>query len=497
LDGWIDALLDDKRGDRALATSLFAYMLAWTLYRVISTLPRGINFDMSELYVWSRDLAWGYAKHPPFSAAVVRVWFTALPVSDVTFSLLATANIALTLWIIFKICRRFMPRDKAVFGVALMTLVPFFNFHSLKYNANSVMLPLWAATIYFFLRAYEARSALFAVLTGIAAAAAMLGKYWSAFLLAGLGIAALIDRRRAAFFRSPAPWLITITALALFAPHLAWLAQNDFPTLTYASGRILGTYGDVIVSAIGYLVGSIGYVLPAVIVALVLLRRRPAAVAESAWPADDNRRLAVMALALPLVLPALVAPVTHLKLNALWSLPNFALLPVVLLSSPLIGVTREALRGALGLAALLTLGALALSPAIALALHLYAPPHGSDYASVVADDVAAQWREISDRPVPFVSGEGELAMSVAYYLRAPAGAFIETAEPTIRSALADRGGVIVCPSSEAWCLAIADRLMAPQQLTRRVEVVAAPSLFGFAGQPIRYVLMLSAPLKRS
>jgi hypothetical protein len=264
----------------------------------------------------------------------------------------------------------------------------------------------------------------------------------------------------------------------------------------YASSRIAGTPGEIIVAAIAYLVGSIAYVLPAVIVAIVLLRPNRAAVAESVWPADDNRKLAVMALALPLVLPALAAPFVHLKLNALWSLPNFSLLPVLLLSSPLIAVTREALGRALGIAAALTLGALALSPAIALALHLRTPPQPSDYASIVAADAQAQWRELSERPLPFVSGEPTVAMSVSYYLRVPSRPFVVTGEPAIRDALSADGGVIACPASESWCLEIADRLMAPQPIKRRVEMTAAPALFGFAGQPIRYVLLLAAPPKR-
>src|SRR5690348_16014183 len=202
LDRWIDALLDDERGDRAVALSLVAYAAAWTAYRVVSTLPRDIHVDMAEVFGWSRELAFGYEKHPPLSAAIVRTWFTAVPVSDLTFTLLATVNIALTLYVIWRIARLYMPRDRSALGVALLTLVPFFNFHALKYNANSVMLPLWAATTYFFLVAYRSLRWQSALLAGVLAGASMLGKYWSVFLLAGLGLAALIDRRRSQFFRS-------------------------------------------------------------------------------------------------------------------------------------------------------------------------------------------------------------------------------------------------------------------------------------------------------
>ena len=70
-----------------------------------------------------------------------------------------------------------------------------------------MLIPLWAATTLWFLRSFEARDPLSAALAGVAAAAAMLGKYWSIVLLGGLAIAALGDARRSAYFRSPAPWI--------------------------------------------------------------------------------------------------------------------------------------------------------------------------------------------------------------------------------------------------------------------------------------------------
>src|SRR5258708_31702287 len=107
-----------------------------------------------------------------------------------------------------------------------MTLVPFYNFHALKFNAYTVMTPLWALTTWWFLRSYETRKPTYAVLAGLAAAAAMLGKYWSIMLLLGLGIAALADPRRRVYLRSCAPWLTIVAGLAGVAPHLVWLYAN-------------------------------------------------------------------------------------------------------------------------------------------------------------------------------------------------------------------------------------------------------------------------------
>ena len=96
-------------------------------------------------------------------------------------------------------------------------------------------MPVWAATTLWFLRSYRTRSALYAALAGAGAAACMLGKYWSVFLLAGLSVAALIDNaRRTAISAQRRPGSRSPSALAVLAPHLAWLYQHDFEPFAYA-----------------------------------------------------------------------------------------------------------------------------------------------------------------------------------------------------------------------------------------------------------------------
>ncbi len=167
VERWIDALIDPEREQRAVELTLAAYAAIWTAYRALATMPRDLHADVTELYGWSRDLAFGYDKHPPFSAAVTWLWFKMFPMSDLMFNVLATVTIARTLYIAWATMRRFVSPEKSVFGLALLMLIPFFNFIALKYNANSVLLPLWAVTIHCFLRAYEKRSLLWPALAGV------------------------------------------------------------------------------------------------------------------------------------------------------------------------------------------------------------------------------------------------------------------------------------------------------------------------------------------
>ena len=210
------ALTDPARRERTAAALVLGYVAVWTLYGALAKASQDIHIDMSEQFVLARELAWGYGKHPPLAMAIVRAWFAVFPAADWSYYLLAMANAGLALWLAWRLSERFLNADKRVLGLALLTLVPFFNFHALKFNSNTVLMPLWAAATLLFLRSFETRRAFDAALAGLAAAAAMYGKYWSIFLLAALAFAALADPRRRDYFRSPAPWVtIAVGAVAL------------------------------------------------------------------------------------------------------------------------------------------------------------------------------------------------------------------------------------------------------------------------------------------
>src|SRR5215813_4829509 len=253
----LDALADPARRERTVVAVLLSYVALWTLYGAIAKSSQDIHADMSEQFALSRELSFGYPKHPPLAMVVVRAWFSVFPTADWAYYLLAMANVGFALWIAWRVSARFLDGEKRAVGLALLTLVPFFNFHGLKFNVNTILLPLWAATTLWFLRSFETRRVFDAALAGLYAAAAMYGKYWSIVLLIGLGIAALIDRRRATYFSSPVPWVtIAVGALAL-APHLAWLIGSGFAPFSYAvtlHGE--GSFESTLAASLGYLAGS-------------------------------------------------------------------------------------------------------------------------------------------------------------------------------------------------------------------------------------------------
>jgi 4-amino-4-deoxy-L-arabinose transferase-like glycosyltransferase len=180
------------------------------------------------------------------------------------------------------------------------------------------------------------------VATGIAAGAAILAKYWSFFLLFGLIVAALADRRRLQFLKSPVPWIMTVVSFGIFLPHLIWLNANGYPTLAYAKHRLAETWPDLADALTNYMFGTIAYVAVPLVLLAVLLKPTRRALRDTLFPPDDDRRFAAMMFWTPLLAAIPFALLTSTGVNALWTMSELSLFGVVFLSSPLVQFPRSA-----------------------------------------------------------------------------------------------------------------------------------------------------------
>ncbi len=497
LDRLIAALADPRRRERVIVPVLAAYCGLWALYGAIAKGSQDIHFDMGEMIAWSRETFWGTPKHPPFGAWLVSAWFGVFPLVDWAYYLFAMVLATLALWIAWRVAGCYLDAEKRLVGVALLTLVPFFNFHALKFNANTVMIPLWAATTALFLRSYETRNPVWAVFAGLAAAAAMLGKYWSIVLLLGLGLAALADPRRGAYFRSSAPWATVAAGLLGLSPHVVWLYDNEFTPFTYAMETHPGTLVESLRSGLAYVAGAAGYV--AVPVALAALAAWPsfAALRDTLWPTAPERRLVVLSFALPLALPMMFAIAAHEQVISLWSIGGMTLLPVVLLSSPKLSIPKIAVRRIVGLAIAFPLIALALSPLIAVTIHREGVPNHATHYRGLAQAVAKTWAATSDRPLRFLGSYNNLLYGVLFYLPAQVSP-LEIVEPRVtpwvdEAEVARAGIALVCPVEEDLCRKAMEARAAGNPVGRRTEVAITRRYFGTDDKPDRFVIVTIRP----
>ena len=483
-------LLDPASANRAVLLSLVLYTILWAVYATVAKSSQGLHYDMTEVIAWSRDLQFGYLKHPPLAAAIAWAWFSVYPVGEFQFYLLAMLMPSISLWFVWRISADYLDAEKRVIGLALLMLVPFFHFHALKFNVNTVMMPFWAMTTYWFLRSYETRSKLYAALAGIGAAGCMLGKYWSIFLLIGLVLAALIDRRRAKYFFSTAPLITVIAGAIVLAPHLIWLVQNDFAPFSYAM-YIHGAkpFGATVTAALGYLVGSIGYTAIPVIAVLIAARPTRATMMDMVWPQDDKRRMAALAFWLPFLLPAVGAVASGTEITSLWSMPAWTLLPVLLLSSPDVQVRAVDTQRALLAAIVVPLIMLMASPAIAIMVHRNGPAPAAAQGQMLANQVERIWSQQTMQPLRFIGGDADIAYSVAAYAYDRPRALPGMPPPD--AALLKRSGmVLLCFAEDTNCVSVA-RAHNPGGGVMTTEIWRR--YWGVVGKPQRYNIVIVPP----
>src|SRR5215470_953704 len=271
---WRDRLsswMDGVEPGWAIPILLVGFVTVWQIFLMIAYVGGDLHSDVLETWTRGRSIEWGYTKHPPLMGWAARAWTSVFPLTDWSFQLLSLTNAALGLWLIDKITRRVASGDKRLFVLLLLMLLPVYQLHAQRFNANAVLLPTWPLATYCFLRAFETRQIGWAVAAGLAGALAMLGKYYSVFLLLGFAVAAVMHPQRRAYFTSAAPWVSIATGLAALVPHIHWLATTGAKPFAYALERHAGKpVMQSLVEAALFLLGAAAMLaVPAAICAFV------------------------------------------------------------------------------------------------------------------------------------------------------------------------------------------------------------------------------------
>ena len=489
-----DSLVDPLRRDRTAAACIIGFIAAWTLYALLAKGSQDVHQDVGELVGWSREPGLGY-NHPPLSVWIVTIWFAIFPRADWAAHLLAATNAGATLWICWKLFGDWLDETKRVVALAMLALVPLYTFQALVYNANSAMLPVWAAATLFFLRAWRDRRPADAALAGASAGASMLAKYWSVYLVIALALAPLLAPGRWRFLRSAVPWIAAGAGLLVLAPHLAWIASGGSSTFAFAQDT-LGTDASAVSKSASYVLGVVAYIAGPIVI-MVLLQPPRSAIRDILLPEAPERRLMLLVLIIALALPAVVNLVRPVRLTPIWTIPDWTLLPVVLLASPLVAVSREAAVRILAAALALPIAALLAAPVVALTIHHLGRADTHARYRLIADAMTATWRSVTTQPLRLIGSDYGPPNGVAFYLAdaAPFAVSNPVIAPWIaRERITTQGIALVCPVESKRCIDEVDRIDQARTAVRR-EVALARSYLGIRGRTVRYLIAAVPPAR--
>jgi hypothetical protein len=497
LERLVAATASPEHGRRVLIFILIAYSAVWTAYAIIAKSTQGIHADMAEVFSWSWDLEWGTHKHPPLLPALVSLWFSIFPVSDWAYYLLAVTSTAIAIYFTWLLSGFWLQGAKRAAVPFLLMLIPFYNFLALKLDHNAILVPLWAITTYAFIKAFDTRSTVWSVVTGVFAGLAVLAKYWSFFLLLALASAALADSQRLRYLKSWSPWIITIVSFGLVLPHIIWLQANDFPTFLAAQIRLASSLAETAWYLGGYLLSSTAYIAgPLLAVAILALPSR-SALFDILFPRDRERRFAAVMFWVPLLAAIPFAIFTEVRLTGLWTMSALSLLGVVLLSSPLVHFSHKSAAVVAGTAIIVSIAALLASPLVAIEkLHGGVENHAA-YTRSLAKEVQKNWEQTTSQPLRIVESIFTLVNSVTFHLEKkvlPVSFYSRTHPRWDTAETLDRfGAALTCPAANAVCRSQMTDVIGGRVVARHAEVTIQPHWLGFAGEPRTFVIDIVLP----
>ena len=430
LMAWVAASATNRTTASAFVfTFAVIHALLWTVILINLKAAQDIHMDVAEAFAWGQKFQLGYGKHPPLSGWVAGLWFKAFPVTDWSTYLLAMTTVACGLVITWLIALRVVDYRRAFLVVVMLAIYPIFNFKGFKYNPDLLQLVTLPLLVLAYLNAFEKRSALSGLWLGLAAALALMTKYWVVTMIGAIGLAALIHPDRMKLLRSPAPWVAMVVAALAMIPHLMWLKDADFAPLIYA-GDVYGhfTRMQTAMLVLGYVEHCVGLLMLPVLIAVLALVgiafRKPSAAWHRIWSSGANPGVnTTQALNIWLIQiivavgPPLGGLIFSFYMKTDWGISLFFLAPLALVAIPQVRVPSAALFRIAAAWLVLTLATLAASPYIAA--HEFTEKPGSAFSygarSLLARELTQEWHNRFFTRWSVVAGTTEVGEPLTFY----------------------------------------------------------------------------------
>ena len=301
-----------------------AHLIFWTFIPSITN--HNLPLDTIEALAWGSNLDWGFNKHPPMSAFFPEVFFQIFGSQDWIYYLLSQIFVLTSFYYVFKFSKEFFNNDLlGLISVLLIEAIYFYNFTTPEFNVNVCQLPFWSLTVYFSWKIYNGKEVRFTdcFLVGLFAAFGFLSKYLFIYLLASIDLLFVylifIKKDRKFDFK----YLITLEVfLIVLVPHLIWLNNNEFITITYGLARTgleQSSLIDHIKFPLIFLIKQVGLLIPFLILVWLLIKK-----IKFKFDLKDKRLLFLLAInILPILLMFLTSVVTGSKIRTMWMTPFY------------------------------------------------------------------------------------------------------------------------------------------------------------------------------
>jgi 4-amino-4-deoxy-L-arabinose transferase-like glycosyltransferase len=399
-----------KNINKSLIIFLFIHLAIWTLIPTISNV--NLPLDTIEHLAWSTDLQFGYGKHPPLVAWILRFFYEIFGNQDWAYYFLSQIFVVFSFFIVFKFSEDFFKNSTfSLISIFLLEGIYFYNFTTPEFNVNICQLPFWSLSVLYFWKGIKNNKTIDWLLFGVFAGLGVLSKYLFVYLLISIDLyfAYLLFNKRINY----KCFLSLITFLLILTPHLFWLVENNFATIDYAlsrTGAENSNFFDHLIHPLIYLTKQIGILIPFFLTFLFLITKFKFKINLK----DEKLLFLIIINIIPFILIFLTSMIMGVKIRTMWMTPFYLFFGVFIVYSFQRQINLKKLKGFISVFLILFI----LSPSIYLYISISQTNKRTDYqGKKIAQIVQAKWSDKYKSNITIVKGDEWHAGNLSYHLK--------------------------------------------------------------------------------
>ena len=392
------------------------HLIVWTLVPTITN--NNLPLDTIEALAWGSSLDWGFNKHPPASAFFVEVFYQIFGSNDWAYYLLSQIFVVTSFFVVWKFSEEFFDnKTYSLLSVLLLEGIYFYNFTTPEFNVNVCQLPFWALSVLYCWKALEENKIIDWLLFGLFAALGVLSKYLFIYLLVAIDIFFLylivnkkIKVNRNFIYKCSAVLLIF---LIILSPHLFWLVNNDYVTITYGLHRTGSgdqNFLDHFIHPIIFLSKQIGILIPFFIICLFLFSKF-----KIKFNLKSKKLVFLLFVSIvPIFLIFLTSMIMGVKIRTMWMTPFYLFFGVLFVYIFKKHINLKKTQNFISVFLVLFI----LSPLSYLFVSLSQKDKRTDYpGKEIAIKVQESWDNNFNDKISYVSGDEWVAGNLSYHLK--------------------------------------------------------------------------------
>ena len=420
------------------------HLILWTL--IPSLTNSNLPLDTIEHLAWGSNLDWGFNKHPPAVAFFLEIFYQIFGPQDWAYYLLSQIFVIIAFIVVFKFAQElFKNKILSLVSVLLLEGIYFYNFTTPEFNVNICQLPFWALCVHYSWKLFDKQRINLrdCFLLGVFAAMGFLSKYLFIYLLIAIDLlffyAIIIKKYQKFDFK----FLVSVEVFfVLLVPHLVWLTNNDYVTITYGLART-GLEDSSLINHITYplifLGKQIGLLIPFFVMSFFLIKKFKFKVSLK----DKKLLFLIFINLVPIGLMFLTSMLTGSKIRTMWMTPFYLFFGVLIVYIFQAQINMNKLKSFMyGFIFLFFL-----SPILYGYISISKDNKRTDYeGNEIAELVERRWGKNFSNEIMYVIGDEWHAGNLSYHLSNRPKWFLEINDKL--ESLDPKGGIVYTGNAE-------------------------------------------------